>query len=109
MDAVESYRLTVSDSALYDARGNKALERRFDPHSVNEKSLPVKKLPRNWYDRAFYQGLHQHEKRKLNCTSKVNLPFLVRCSELLFHDYLGTRADVHLSLVSKELAALCRC
>jgi hypothetical protein len=84
MDAVESYRAAVADSAFYDARGNKALERRFNPHSINEKSLPVKGLPRNWYDQTFYQSLYPHERKKLRQASKVDLPFLVSCFFFFF-------------------------
>jgi hypothetical protein len=81
MDAIESYRPAVSGSALFDARGNKALERRFEPHNINDQSLPVSGLPRNWYDRSFYQNLHMHEKKKLHRASDVDLPFLVSCYE----------------------------
>jgi hypothetical protein len=101
MDAVESHQSVVSDSALYDARGNKALQRRFEPRSTNDKSLPVKGLPRNWYDQLFYKGLQPHEKKRLGRAPKVDLPFLVSHSRFIAsHGSTSTGAYICRSSIS---------
>lgn len=74
MHDIDSFRPTLQRSSLFDNRGNKPLKREIQHFVLNTQSIPVKSLPKNWYDGDFIRSQTDVEFKNLKVSHGREIP-----------------------------------